>query len=262
MKIKSLLLATVSSIAAVGSAHAADLPRKAVPQPVWTSNWGGGYIGGHVGVARLNASCTSTSQGDYTSGYGFCGAYQGGASGVNTDTGFTAGLQAGWNWQAGTFVYGFAVDWTWTDLNRTISASYTSPTSFRAKVDWLASFRGRMGLAVDNTLVYMTAGLAAGRVDHLNSGSAAAGTSGDYGNLKTTKAGWVAGLGVEHKFGPNWSVNAEFLYYDLGRKTASSKFCSNNTCSDGGTYATEFNTEIFTVRVGLNYRFGVGKYPY
>src|SRR5262249_59593407 len=110
-------------------------------------------------------------------------------------------------------------------------------------------FRGRAGLAVDNTLVYFTGGLALG---HLKSSStktfACCGGFSDFGSLNTTQVGWVAGLGVEHKFTPNWSGVAEFRFYDLGHKSA--------TAHDafGTSYSTEFSHEIFTATVGVNYR--------
>jgi outer membrane immunogenic protein len=250
MTIKALLLATASTVALTGGALAADIQMKS-PQmkspiaslapPAWT----GGYIGGHIGIARLNSSCTQPVE-----SYGFYGSCMnydnGGASQVNTDTAFTAGVQAGYDWQSGTFVYGVVADWSYTGLDRSQVTYFSSPSTFRAAVDWLASFRGRMGLAVDQTLVYITAGVAAGRVIGENLVPTDGG-NGNYGNLKKTKVGWVAGLGVEHKFSRNWSFMGEFLYYDLGRDTGRSSSGSTN-------YATEYHYEVLTARVGLNYR--------
>jgi outer membrane immunogenic protein len=250
MTIKALLLATASTVALTGAALAADIPmRKAPPPPLAypAAVWTGGYIGGHVGVARLNASCTQPSE-SYNY-YGSCMSDQGGASQVNSDTGFTAGVQIGYDIQSGSFVYGVAADWTFTDLDRSQVTYGSYPNTLRTAVDWLASFRGRMGLAVDNTLVYITAGLAAGRVigENWETISADESNQGSYGNLQKTKIGWVAGLGVEHKFGRNWSVKGEFLYYDLGRDTG-------KTRSGSYSYATEYHFEVLTARVGVNYR--------
>jgi len=244
---KKALLATTCMVALTGAAGAADLPLKAAaPVAIPMTNWTGPYIGGHVGVARLNSSCNQavTNYGYY----GQCTQYYGGASSVLSDTGLTAGVEIGYDWQDRYFVYGVAADWTWTDLDRSQVAYHSSPTTFRAKVDWLASFRGRAGLAVDNTLVYITGGVALGHVKGENLVPSDFGP-GSYGSLSKTKVGWVAGLGVEHRFGRNWSAKAEFLYYDLGRATGSAP-------SYGGTtYNTEFHYEVMTARLGLNYRF-------
>jgi outer membrane immunogenic protein len=35
--------------------------------------------------------------------------------------------------------------------------------------------------------------------------------------LTNTRPGWTAGGGLEWMGSPNWSVKAEYLYYDLGK---------------------------------------------
>jgi outer membrane immunogenic protein len=242
---KKYLLATTCVAALSGGAMAADLPMKAAPPAyqVPVSSWTGPYVGAHVGVARMNAECAPGANGNY--GYYSCG--YGSNSLANRDTGVAAGIHAGYDWQDGSFVYGVVADWTWTDLSRNqVVGSYT----FKAKVDWLASFRGRMGLAIDRTLVYVTGGLALGAVsgdgNYIEGGY-------QYSPLDKTAVGWVAGVGVEHKLAsmPRWSVNSEFLYYDLGRHTGST-YCQD--CSSY-TYQNEYNFEVFEARIGLNYRF-------
>jgi len=260
-KIRTQLLATAAVVALGGTAFAADmgLPMKAppAPAPIPYVNWQGWYIGGAIGAARLNTTGTQNANNSSEPGssYGSCTPNaDGGAQGISScstgTTGFTAGVQVGYDWQSRYFVYGVVADWTWTGLKHTVTNSNSSLPFFTAKVDWLASFRGRMGLAVDDTLVYFTGGLALGEL------KSASGQNGDcpsycYNNqLNNVKAGWVAGLGVEHKLAQNWSVFAEMLYYDFGHQSASSG-------SPDGTvhYSTEFTNEIFQGKVGLNYRF-------
>jgi hypothetical protein len=132
-------------------------------------------------------------------------------------------------------------DWSWTGLSHTdtLITPLSSLPFFKAKVDWLASFRSRMGLAIDDTLVYITGGLALGDI------KSSAGELGDcpsycYNNqVSKVKAGWVAGLGVEHKFAPNLSMFSEFLYYDLAK-------ASHSASSPNGTvtYTTQFYHEV------------------
>src|SRR5439155_1523546 len=140
---------------------------------------------------------------------------------------------------------------TWTGLKRTRSSTCgVSVWTHEGKVDWLASFRGRMGLAVDDTLVYFTGGLALGGLKSSGQYSDTGADAFNRASLSKTQVGWVAGLGVEHKFTPNWSGKAEFLYYDLGRASANSTITSPTTA----TYTTTFNHEIMVGRVGLAYR--------
>ncbi len=251
-KIRTHLLATAAVAALSSSAFAADMgmPMKSPPPaPIPVATWEGSYIGANIGVARLNSSCTEvTPSYGY---YGSCTQYYGQASTVNSATGFAAGVEVGHDWQQRYFVYGVAADWTWTDLKHTSMkqsdiASVTQQ-GFQSKVDWLASFRGRMGLAVDDTLVYVTGGLALGQVNDTNIFCDSSGC-GNYGHLDSVRVGWVGGAGVEHKLNQNWSVKGEFLYYDLGHATGSGYL----TASEPGT--TEFNNEVLEGRMGIAYR--------
>jgi outer membrane immunogenic protein len=246
---KNFLLTTTAIVMLTGgTAFAADMPAKAVapapilPPPTWT----GPYIAGIVGVGRLNESANrSDSPGSLSP----CGLYNSACSA--SATGFVGGVEVGYDWQDRYFVYGVSADWTWTGLKQTqTKASGISIFSHQAKIDWLASFRGRMGLAVDNTLVYVTGGLALG---HLKSNVFFSGADGlnNYGALNTTKVGWVAGGGVEHKLNRNWSIKGEALYYDLGRETATGPSSPGN---GNGSYSTTFRHEVIVGRVGLAYR--------
>ena len=255
--LRTSFLATTAAIALGGSAYAADLSFKAPAAiaPVPVGMWQGGYIGGSIGVARLNTSASQTFNSE-GSGYGACSPASeisssfGGASCVTSASGLTGGVQIGYDMQSRFFVYGAVADWTWTGLKHTTNFFLSSQPFVRAQVDWLATFRGRMGLAVDDTMVYVTAGLA---LADIKSG---AGQTGDcptycYDNSPNkVQAGWVAGVGLEHKLGKNWSMFGEALYYDLGSVTATS------TTKDGSfTYSTEFHNEIFQTKLGLNFRF-------
>jgi outer membrane immunogenic protein len=249
---------TTTAIAALGggTAYAADmgLPIKGpAPVPLPYVGWQGFYLGANIGVARLNASATMI---DPSYGYyGPCGgSYYGGPSSCTTsDTGLAAGVVGGYDWQSRYFVYGVAADWTWTNLKHTVSGVSLSDGyggSYQANVDWLASFRGRMGLAVDDTLVYVTGGVALGHLkDHLTSGISIG--SNSYVSLNETKVGWVAGVGVEHKFDPHWSIKGEFLYYDLGHTLPGTS--TNNV--DGEPYTYDLSHEVLIGQVGLNYHF-------
>jgi outer membrane immunogenic protein len=249
---KNLLL-TTTAIAALsgGAVSAADLPLKAARPAAdmyVAPSWTGFYVGAHVGVGRLNAFANAESFGDAGFDSLPCsGNYN--SSCASSKTGAVGGVEVGYDWQKGTFVYGVAADWTWTDLKtKTQRSSGGSAYTFNTKIDWLASFRGRMGLAVQDTMVYVTGGLALGGI---KSHTFMAGPSDffTYGKLSSARVGWVIGGGVEHRFARNWSFKAEALYYDLGKAT------SNITNQTDQPYSTTFHHEILIGRVGLNYRF-------
>ena len=244
-KVRAQLLTTAAMAVFTGGAYAADMgmPMKApAPQPIPLPSWTGFYIGANVGSGRLNGTATGLH-----SDVSPCAYY--GNSCSTSASGVVGGVEIGYDWQDRYFVYGVAADWTWTGLKHgrsTVSGS--TVFTYQAKVDWLASFRGRTGLAVDNTLVYLTGGLALGQLKSNLNKVDSFGVK-DSEALNTTAVGWVAGIGVEHKFTPNWSGTAEFRYYDLGRKTT-----NNFNSHTGDNYSTEFTHEIFTSTVGVRYR--------
>lgn len=239
-RFRKQLLATAAVVALGGTtAHAADMAIRGATVPaVPYAQWEGAYIGGHVGIVSQDASCSTTQ-------YAFdasCGALH--ESQVIRTTGMLAGLQAGWDWQDRYFVYGIAADWSWTNLKHTLSSDQGS-FAFNAKTDWLASFRGRMGLALDSTMVYITGGVALADIQNSNSA-----TGNTYNQMSGTQVGWVAGLGVEHKFNPHWSAFAEMLYYDFGTTSLTSR-----PSVAGEQIGTDYTNAFMTGRVGLNYRF-------
>jgi outer membrane immunogenic protein len=83
--------------------------------------------------------------------------------------------------------------------------------------------RGRLGLAIDRTLIYFTAGLAYANVNNRLAYNSASGFSTfelPYYNVDSTRFGWVAGAGVEYGLTPNWTIKGEALYADVNTANA------------------------------------------
>jgi outer membrane immunogenic protein len=198
---------TLAAVAAVsGAAIAADLPGG--PRPYYSPapangyNWGGIYAGGNVGYAW----------GDITN------------SGADP-YGVLGGVQAGYNWQSGGFVFGGETDIQASDAHDTFATwKFSNP--------WFGTVRARGGYAFDNVLLYGTLGFAYGEITAESGGL----------NESKTHVGWTGGLGVEVGFAPNWSAKVEYLYMDLSN--------SNYTLT-GASNGYETNM----VRLGLNYHF-------
>jgi outer membrane immunogenic protein len=241
-KLRATLLSTTALLGLAGAARAAP------PEPM--PSWAGAYVGANLGIARLNASATETA--GYGSGYGPCTGYYGQASCSTSATGLAIGPEAGFDWQTGNYVYGIVGDWTFTDLKHTVNANpsvSSFPTQSTAQLDWLASLRGRMGITLSDTLIYFTGGVAFGHLKDNTFAQASSGNGGTYGSLNTTKVGWVAGIGIEHKLNQQWSIKGEFLYYDLG--TANSPSVTRVST----TYASQFSNEVLLGQLGLAYHF-------
>jgi outer membrane immunogenic protein len=238
LRTRNYLLSTVSALAISSAASAADIPLKA-PQIAPVISWAGPYIGAHGGVGWLNASQTVTGP----IGIATCTTVSGATCEVNA-TGAVFGGQLGYNWQMREWVFGVEADASWSGLNKTASFSPFPGFShvINEKIDWLSSFRGRLGWAMGDTLFYATGGLA---VANFNDGWLRIGGSARAQFDKTT-AGWVAGGGIEKILSRNWSARAEFLHYGLGKTSLGSTV--------GGTYTTAFRHDISVFRLGVNFR--------
>ena len=245
------LVASVSSVALTGIAAAADLPTKA-PPPVAppVMSWTGPYIGINLGAAWNNAKFSDL--GNIGAGglrYAFPVAVSDPFWSPDKAR-FTAGGQAGYNYQAGNFVLGIEGDVNW--VNGKTSATFGPPVVSAAinatsDMNWMATLRGRVGLAFSQVLVYGTGGAAFARfADHWGFASLGA---NEFAKSET-RNGWVAGGGVEYMFARNWTAKVEGLFADFG----STDLTVLNPGGQTGPYTTRFQHKVTTVRAGLNWK--------
>ena len=216
---KKILLASVAVLAlSAVSASAADIQRRqAIPAkaPVYVApiyNWTGPYIGiyGGGGWGRSDFS-TPISSGPF-----------------NT-SGVVLGGTLGYNYQMGQAVFGIEGDAGWSNIR---GSTPCIGTTCETRNNWLSTVRGRLGLAVDRFMPYVTGGAAFGDIKTSVAG---------IGDARTTKAGWTAGGGVEAAIAGPWTAKAEYLYVDLGR--------------GGSILGSDSKFQSHIVRAGLNYRF-------
>ena len=235
-----------------GGAKSPILPVMAGPV-----NWGGYYVGAFLGEA------------DGRSHWGISGLN-------NVDPhigGILGGVQGGYNWQVGTWVYGIEGDWGATNLKGGQACAPLSGTlnvaslffnsTCNASADWVATLTGRLGMTWDRALFYGKAGLAWTDATYnltcnggpLNPGGLgnvanqclnAAGAAVSNLSVSNTTTGWTVGFGSEFALTQNWSAKAEYAYVDFGNR--------NLTAGDG----TVFNVgmHVNQVKIGMNYRFG------
>jgi outer membrane immunogenic protein len=177
-------------------------PVAAYPLTVDCYRWFGPYIGGNLGYA-FGVVDTNPAK----------------------PTGVAGGIQAGYNWQNGAFVFGIEGDLQVTGAEDTFAPwKFSNP--------WFSTVRGRAGYTFYNVLFYGTAGLAFGELRAETFGLSESHIS----------AGWTIGAGAEIGLAPNWSAKIEYLYVDL----ASSPF-SITGVSNGYRFGE--------IRAGVNYRF-------
>ena len=196
---KFLLLSSLALSAVIpgAAALAADMDLPPPPPPVEqlrpaTYDWSGAYVGAWVGLACLDGRGSLVDNGPPATG-----------PWSNGGCGFKGGGLAGYNFQMDDIVFGLEGDFgTTSDLVR----NTTPGADFRFNMNYLATVRGRVGNAMDDTLLYLTAGGAYAQGE-LN-GIVAATPS----HLKADQFGWTAGFGLEHALTDNFRIRMEYLY--------------------------------------------------
>ena len=249
---------------------AADLAARPMytkaPMMEASSSWTGFYIGANGGYGWSNPSTTATYFGPLT-GYGLPAipeqAFNQKAAGA------LFGGQIGYNYQVATWLFGIEGDFDAASLNKStaflnadpLSGGGTTSYTQNARVDWLASIRGRVGYTFGDNLLYATGGAAWER--RITNVTISANTSGGMyasattGNISSTKSGWVAGAGYERMITPNWILRAEYLHYGFGGNgsTPVTVTCAALGADVCGLNVSTRRNDIDAVRLGVSYKF-------
>jgi outer membrane immunogenic protein len=173
-----------------------------VYQPLNAYSWAGPYLGGNLGYEWGTVSNNPTSP-----------------------SGFVGGVQGGYNFQNGPWVFGVEGDLEATGASDTFA-------SWKFSNPWFGTLRGRAGYSFNNILLYGTGGLAFGELRGETFGLSESQTS----------AGWTLGVGAEFGVVQNWSAKIEFLFVDLSESPFAITGASNG-----------FNFGV--LRAGVNYHF-------
>ena len=245
----------------IGPAGAADLTTpvyKAAVAPAW--NWSGFYLGLNAGAIRDQGDITERAAGN------IFGPFEATTGDSFQKTGFIGGGQVGYNWQTGQTVVGVEADAAWSNLNNsheTINDPFffgkaTTPSRFTSQIDWLATLRGRVGIAATpDLLLYVTGGAAAAGVKVLydNFGSLSHSIPPSSTSWNKTAFGWAAGVGAEYALGSHWSVRGEYLHVALDSSTVNFPINLAAFPLPGTAMGTiKVNNNLDLIRVGLNYK--------
>jgi outer membrane immunogenic protein len=188
------------------SAQAADLygsrPLTVNQTLLRPDSWAGPYLGGNLGYAWGSVANNPTKP-----------------------SGFVGGVQAGYNWRNGSWVFGIEGDIQATGAEETFAPwKFSNP--------WFGTVRGRAGYLFDNVLFFGTGGLAFGEL-----------RANSFGVSEShTNAGWTLGAGAEMEFAPHWTAKIEYLYVDLA---------NSNFVITGASNGYRFGL----IRAGVNYHF-------
>jgi outer membrane immunogenic protein len=239
---KKIAIAVAALAMGTMSASAADLAArpytKAPVASVAIYNWGGFYIGANGGWASSH-KC-----------WDFAGTVAAPlavnvAEGCHDATGGVIGGQIGYNWQAGSWVFGLEAQGNWADLEGSnVSVPFGAFTN-RSRIDGIGLFTGRAGYAWNNVLVYVKGGAA---VVHDKYNYFLTGAAVDTGTASETRWGATVGVGLEYGFSPNWSVGVEYNHIFLDARNIA--FASPAQTVD------RIHQDVDMVTARINYRFG------
>lgn len=225
--IASAISISVSSFVAV--AHAQTGP---------VHNWTGFYLGTHIGAAAAGNGWHSEDLGvlprpfpdSFTSG------------------GVLSGLQFGYNYQAGNWVFGVEADASFADIEGgalCARAIYVCTTH----IDALGTFGLRAGYAFGDLLLYGKAGGGWLHERFDATPSPSYGTTAIFQG-KATRVGLMLGAGVEYAFYRNLSARLEYNYLDFDNGTLSA------TSQTGDHADFGVRQQLHLVKLGLNYKLG------
>jgi outer membrane immunogenic protein len=240
---KLLLAAALCGLST--TAMAADLPSRKGPPvfapPPLAYSWTGFYIGGQAGYefGRDQASEVGTT--------GNIVAYD-----VGEPQGFVGGGHIGYNFSTQSLpgvgnvlgaggVIGVEGDVNGSDYKGTAIFTGAVPLTQHGHTDIDGSVRGRLGIAFNRVLVYVTGGAAFGdlREDYTIGGL-------PFQTFGHTRVGYTVGGGVEYALTNNWSVRAEYRYTDYGR------FVDFNAPA---LFNTSHREDNMRVQAGVSYKF-------
>jgi outer membrane immunogenic protein len=206
VKMKRLVRAGLTGLAIVLAASAppakaADLSQRGYGQspngepPV--ESWAGFYFGNHVGYQWGNV--------DYRVLDLFNGLTP--RKGSFSADGVIGGGQAGYNFQLGHWVYGLEADLGGLDLSGSkLDITPAIPNRpFSSSGGFYGDITGRLGYAMDRTLIYAKGGAAFLNAEFKS-----------FASDRDTLWGWTVGAGVEYKIAADWSAKIEYQHFDFG----------------------------------------------
>jgi len=123
--------------------------------------------------------------------------------------GLMGGLGLGYNWQAGSWVYGLATDFSLGNADGSTNDCGTPAHECGGALRSLGTVRGLVGWSMGTWMPYATGGYAYGDVRAYDAFFGGSGSK--------YRGGWTVGGGIEMMLSGAWSAKLDYLYVDLGK---------------------------------------------
>jgi outer membrane immunogenic protein len=191
-----------------------------------TYDWSGMYVGASAGGTCFDGSANLPASGTIPE-----------IPAPMEDCGYKVSGHAGYNYQVDHMVFGLEGDLGYSKLD----AYYANTQSYLGQ-DWSGGIKGRLGYAMDNTMIYGLAGysLARGQYSEVLGG-------GGKSEQENWHHGWSVGMGVEHAITDVIRLRGEYAY---------TKFLAEKyTSACGGCTAEGDFGNVHTFSLGVSYAF-------
>lgn len=224
-------------------------------------DWTGFYIGGNVGSASGDSESAVTLGGNWSAeSQALRDFITNNSAADQGPSGTSYGFQFGYDHQFdNNFVLGIEADYNKLNMDEVrqtapivspIATTYAFGNTVDA--DHSYSIRPKFGYAFDNTMMYVTGGWSWTSVD-FGSDLVSNGGYSKVGASSESFSSTVWGVGVEHKFGSNWSARLEYLQVNGDDSHYTTTFRNGNFLTYSETFNQDFDYD--TIRIGINYRF-------
>jgi outer membrane immunogenic protein len=254
------LLAAVGLVIAVVATACAAPHTFPFPYPNWAGFYVGGLAGGAWGTYDTSTSTAEVPGGEF-SPPAIAAFNAAGPQSIKPGS-FIGGFDAGYNWQAGSYLFGVEGDIEWLHLAGTVTSGSLpivgTPGTFftvtsNADINWLATARGRIGFTTGNWLFYATGGAAFTTLHGNFQFSETLSPSTETASVAGSKTGYTVGGGVETYLWQHWSAKAEYLFVDFGNVSAFGVDSGVPPPPYFFTHSVDLKLNI--AQLGLNYHF-------
>lgn len=242
----TVLITAIGAMALAGGPVLADGVNGASVEPSpttpivagdWAGFYAGAFVGGgtYAGTAQDNGGNALDNDGQMVRLDDFAGE---------------AGLLVGYNVQRGSLVYGAELDYAANSFDT--EETYDADFRQQAGLSSLLSLRGRVGVTIDETLIFGTVGYGIASVQACISDDEDAICDPDDNRtavLDETLDGLVFGIGLEHRLSDTLSVRLDYLQFE----SVWSDDLSYNENVD--QELARFSADAKAIRFGVNYHF-------
>lgn len=239
----------------------------------WTGPYIGGYVGGAWDTSDLQTSVGSAVNPYFSESSDIASVSQSGINSTNSNSAI-AGIELGDDFAISRrATLGFVMDYGSFHLNQSQAAnnlSYPSDTgsyslAHSIGTNWLYTVRGRFAFTPSTLwplMLYATGGLAVTNVKVSTTFSDTSSLSGEgESSSSSNQLGWILGAGVEVPLIQHLTLNAEYLYVDLG--TVDDNSSIQNSAGGFGNEAGSLTSPLETsvklhaslFKLGLDYKF-------